>query len=93
MSFGLALNKANGALAYSSSDVTWNQVDCYLVPGGGSDVRFLPQLQGREVLLFQIMINPPPTDRRAVAHTLVNSAGTITVSGGSESSYVLVLMR
>jgi hypothetical protein len=93
MSTGLNVYDAQGRLTYSSADVTWNQVDYFYVPGYGSESRYLPALLGREVLLYQVMINPPPTDRRAVAHTLTHSNGTVTAQGGSEASYVLVLMR
>lgn len=93
MSHGLNVYDAYGRLTYSSADVTWNQVDFYYVPGYGSDSRYLSALVGREVLLYQVLINPPPTDRRAVAHTLAHSNGTVSVWGGTEASYVLVLMR
>lgn len=93
MSHGIEVYNASGSLIYSTADVTWNQVDFFLVPGGGSDTRTYPVLDGREVIVFQIMVNPPPSDRRAIAHLLTVSGTTVTVTGGSESSFVLVLMR
>lgn len=93
MSFGLEVLKANGVLAYSSADVTWNQVDFFSVAGDGSEVNDYPVLAGREVMTVQIMIDPPPLTRKAIAHTVTTNGTTVSVSGGSESAYILVLMR
>jgi hypothetical protein len=93
MSFGIKIFNASGSLGYSSEDVTWNQVDFFRVEGFSSAQRSYPVIVGREVLLLQILINPPPVDRKAVAHSLSTSNGIVFASGGSEASYVLVLMR
>lgn len=82
-----------GALTYSTSDVTWNQVDFFFVSGGGSASNSYPVLSGKEVLTAQMFVNSPPSDRRALAHTITVSGTTVSVSGGSEAVYVLVLMR
>ena len=91
--FGLAVAKANRNVVYSSLDVTWNQVDFFEVAGGGSAYRDYPVLFGRESLVAQVMIDPPPLNRRAVAHTTSVSGQTVSVYGGSERSLILVLMR
>lgn len=93
MSFGLGVFKPNGALAFSSDDVTWNQVDMMYCPGGGSVQGNYSVLAGREVLAVQIMIDPPPLNRRAVAHSISVSGTNVTVSGGSEAAYIIILMR
>lgn len=93
MTFGLEVMKANGALVFSSNDVTWNQVDFFYVAANGSVSKNLPALQGRQVLTVQSFINPPPNDRKATAHTVTVSGTTVSVSGGSEAAYILVLMR
>lgn len=93
MSHGVEIYDASGNLTYSVNDVTWNQVDYFFVAGGGSASNTYPILDGREVLVFQLLIDPPPSDRRAQAHTLTVSGTTVTASGGSENAYVLVLMR
>lgn len=93
MTFGLGVFKAGGALAYSSDDVTWNQVDMLFCPRGGSVQGTYGVLAGREVLTAQMLINPPPLDRKALAHTISVNGTTITASGGSEDAYILVLMR
>jgi hypothetical protein len=93
MPFGLDIYRASGRLAYSSVDVTWNQVDFFLVTANGSVQNSYPVLAGKEVLVTQIMIDPPPIDRRALAHTITVSGALVTASGGSENCYVLVLMR
>lgn len=91
--FGMAIAKANRRVTYSTLDVTWNQVDFFDVPAGGSAYRSYPVLAGREVLAAQILIDAPPLDRRAVAHTINVSGTTVQVYGGSERAYILVLMR
>jgi len=91
--YGLNTFKANGSLSYSTDDVTWNQVDFFMVSGGGSASYTYPILSGREVLTAQMLINAPPFTRRALAHTITVSGTTVSVSGGSEDAYILVLMR
>lgn len=93
MSFGLEVLKANGALSYTSSDVTWNQVDFFSINGNESRSNTYSALIGREALVAQLLVEPPPLDRRAIAHTITVNGGTVTVSGGSEKAYILVLMR
>lgn len=93
MSHGLEIYHTNGALAFSSSDVTWNQVEFFYVGPSGSESRNLPVLAGRQVLTVQMFINPPPNDRKATAHTVTVSGTTVSASGGSEAAYILVLMK
>lgn len=93
--FGLETRRASGGLAYSTQDVTWNQVDLLTVAGGSSQSITRPVLIGREVRVAQVFIDPPPTDRRAVAHdvSVDTSSGTVEIGGGSENELILVLMR
>jgi len=89
----LDVYKENGGLIYSSSDVTWNQVDFFYVAGGSSVSNSYPVISGKEVLTAQMFINSPPSDRRALAHNITVSGTSVTVSGGSEDVFVLVLIR
>jgi hypothetical protein len=91
--YGLNIYKSNHSLAYSTTDVTWNQVDFFMVAGGGSVSNNYPVISGKEVLTTQIMVNSPPLDRRAYAHTITVSGTNVSVSGGTEAAYILVLMR
>lgn len=175
MSHGMEIYSSGGHLTYSSSDVTWNQVDFFFVPAfavvtstslykwpetycvafqlrrveDGStyinyafyelnktihygietsfyldgykyergdwygeqvdgtrvyykikktrmdlpNVKNYPVIAGKEVLVTQMMINPPPIDRKAIAHTIAVNGTEVTVSGGTEDTYILVLMR
>ena len=93
MAYGLEVFKSNGTIVYSTADVTWNQVDFFTVAGGGSASYTYPVLSGREVLTAQLFVNSPPLDRRAIAHTITVSGATVSVSGGSEQTFILVLMR
>lgn len=93
MTFGMGIFSAGGQTTYSSDDVTWNQVDFLNVPRGGFVTKEYPVLAGREVLTMQMMIDPPPIDRKAIAHTITVSGNVVSIYGGSENTYVLVLMR
>lgn len=90
---GMNIYNAESNLTYSTADVTWNQVDFFLVTAGSSITNSYPVLSGREVLTAQMFINAPPTDRRALAYTILVSDTTVSVSGGSEDAYIMVLMR
>ena len=96
---GLEVYNSTGGLVYSSADVTWNQVDYFSVnaltgTSYSKTYSFLANA-GKEVKILQILVNAPPTDRRALAHTTSfnSSTGVVTISGGSESAFILVLMR
>jgi hypothetical protein len=93
MSQGLNVYNRSGGLLYSTADVTWNQVDFFLVDGYSSSSRNYSVISGKEVLVTQCFVNPPPLDRKAIAHTIVVSGTNVTVNGGSESAYIMVLMR
>lgn len=93
--FGLKLYKSNGLVAYDSNSVTWNQVAQVYVASNGSGSWTYPLLINKEILVVQMLIDPPPITRAAIAHTITSSnvTGTISISGGSENAYFWVLMR
>lgn len=93
MSFGFQIFDSGGTLRFDSTDVTYNQVAFYSVSGGSSDSRSIPQIGGKTVAVGQVMIDPPLLDRKAVAHSISVSGTTVSVSGGSESVYIIVLVR
>lgn len=91
--YGVRFFRKNGSLVYSSDEVTWNQVDTFICTQKYPISKTYPILQGREVLVVQSMMNAPPLDRRAYAHTVTVSGTTVSVGGGSETTLILVLMR
>lgn len=94
--FGLKMYKADGVtVVYDSSSITWNQVDQVFVAGNSSGSWTYPLLIGQEILVVQMLINQPVVTRRCVAHTITtsNTTGVISISGGTEDAYFLVLMR
>jgi len=93
--YGLNIYRSGGELAYSSSDVTWNQVAAFRVGGGESVTHHYPAIGGMEVMTLQFLINDPPPDRAAYSHTVTvtGSEGVVSVGGGNEESYILVLAR
>jgi hypothetical protein len=93
MAFGINLFDADGDLSYSSTDTTWNQVDFFSVSGGGYAQNTYPVLNGRDVLVLQVQINAPSLTQKATAFTITVSGTTIIASGGSEDTYIMVLMK
>lgn len=95
MSYGFRMRGADGTIEYDSTSVTWNQVDFYSVGASSSDARTFSSLAGKEVKVGLFFIDPPLLTRKATSHVAVlsNNNTTITVSGGTEAMFVLVLMR
>lgn len=93
MAFGFQIYDSAGTLRFDSTDVTWNQVDFFTVSAGGSVSNSYSQIVGKSVAVGQIMIDPPLETRRADAHTVTVSGGTVSVSGGSEDVYIIVLVK
>jgi hypothetical protein len=93
LSSGVKMFSAAGDLDYSSTDATWNQVDFFSVAANGSTTKTYPVLSGRTVLTLQVQINAPPLTRKATSHTISASGTSVSVSGGSEAAYILVLMK
>ncbi len=93
MSFGLAIFNAAGNTTFSSADVTWNQVAAFQVSANSSASNSYSVISGRTTQVVQMFIDPPPTDRKAIAHTVAVSGTTVSVSGGNENVLILVLMR
>ena len=93
MSYGLNVYRSSGALGFSSTDVTWNQVDSFQVNGGASASNTYGVLANRTVLTVQMMIDPPSTSAKSIAHTISQSGNTISVSGGNQNTHILVLMQ
>lgn len=91
--FGMDVRNAAGSVVFSTNDVTWNQIDMFLIEAKQEVVKTYPILQGREFLGTQLLIDPPPLDREAIAHTITRSGNTVTVKGGSEKAYIVVLVR
>ena len=93
MAYGLNVYRSTGTLGFSTADVTWNQVDFFQVNGGSSASNTYSVLSGKEVLTVQMMIDPPSTSQKSIAHTVSQNGTTINVSGGNQNTYVLVLMK
>ena len=93
ISHGMEIFNASGGVTYSTKTVTWNQVDMLLCPASQTTRGSYPVLAGKEVIAAQVMINPPPITRKAIAHSINVNGIDVTVAGGSEDAYVLVLMR
>lgn len=93
MSFGLNIYHSDGNLTFSTTDVTWNQVDFFRVNANSSASNTYSVVNNRTKLAVQMFINPPANDQKSIAHTLSWSGNTLSVSGGNQDTYILVLYR
>ena len=84
----------NGSqVIYDSASVTWNQVDFFEVPANGTVVKYYPFCNGRTMIGYQTFIDPPPVDRKMLAHTINVSGGNMTVTGGNSRAHITVLVQ
>jgi hypothetical protein len=91
--FGFRMYNKKGGMTYDTRAVTWNQVDFFEVPANGTISKHYPFCNGREMIAHQTFIDPPPADRRMVAHTISVGGGSIYISGGSVRAHITVLVR
>lgn len=90
--FGFRCYKGNQVI-YDSSSVTWNQVDFFEVPANGTVDRYYPFCNGRTMIGYQTFIDPPPIDRKMLAHTIYVNGGYLTVTGGNSRAHITVLVQ
>lgn len=93
MAFGFKVADSSGTTVYDTTSITWNQVDIFTVARNGSTTKSYSYISGLEKLAVQLFIDPPLTDRKAVAHTVSWSGTTLSISGGSEDVLIVVLAR
>ena len=93
MSYGFNIFDSGNKLIYDSNSITWNQVDMFLVPASNSISRDYPFLAGRTLRATQMFINAPPVTSKAIAHTISISGTTVSISGGNQDAYFLVVMQ
>ena len=95
MSHGLALYSAAGTLIYSTVDITWNQVDYFTVAGGSSvSKNYTDVLPPGMTLAVQIcFVDDIPSSTTAIAHTVDINGYSLYVSGGNQTTAVLVLAQ
>ena len=93
--FGVQIFDAAGLLTYDSTAITWNQVDYFTAAASATTTRSYPQLAGLEVKVVLFFQNPDLLDARATAHTVTLSNGNtdVSIGGGNQAMYCLVLAR
>lgn len=93
MAHGLAVYLRNGEAVYSTADVTWNLVASMYVPAFTAESNVYPEIDGREVITTQMFVDAPLVSQTAIAHTIVVSGTTVSVSGGNVDAVIKVFMR
>jgi len=82
-----------GPIAYSTTDVTWNQVGFFTVAGGATANYSYPAAAGLTLITQQWMVNDPPDSQEAYAHTVTVTGINVSASGGNQDTIILVLGR
>lgn len=109
MSYGLAIYRSNGSLAFSSESVTWTQIDYIYVPAGTTINNTYSILQDKQVMIIQILQDNVGAYTRNTSNNIYvsgilyttsevaagyyNGNNVVTVVGGNVNAYVMVLMR
>jgi hypothetical protein len=108
MSYGLAIYRSNGSLAFSSESITWTQVDYIYVPAGVTVSKTYPILQDKQVMILQILQDNVGAYTRNTSNNIYvsgtlytseayagyyNGNNVVTIIGGNVIAYVMVLMR
>lgn len=93
MSQGLALYDAQGHLTYSTDDVTWNLVDGFLVSANTTVSKTYPEAVGMTLAAMRWFVNDIPGDQSAIVANPVFSGNSITASGGTFDTYVMVFAQ
>jgi hypothetical protein len=82
-------------IQFSSTDITWNQVDSFLLPAYNNRTKTYPFCVGREFLVNQTLIGTPDITQAYYASTVTtnSSTGTVTLTGSTVDAFITVLMR
>jgi len=81
-------------LQFSSTDITWNQVDSFYKLANTNVGNNYPSCAGKEMLVTQILIGTPDFNKPYYANTITtNSSGSIYLTGANVDTYITVLMR
>jgi hypothetical protein len=80
---------------YSSTDITWNQVDSFYMPAYGYASNIYSFCAGKEIKVNQILITSADITSAYLSNiiTVDNSTGRVIITGGNTDAYITVLMR
>lgn len=86
---------ANSTLQFSSTDITWNQVDNFYKLASTTVTKTYTSCIGKEMLVTQILIGTPDFNKPYYANTVVtnNSTGSVNITGANVDTYIMVMMR
>jgi hypothetical protein len=94
MAYGLDIYKADGTIAYTSTDVTWNYIGFITVAANTGTTQSFSAAAGMTLATQQWLPNVVPNNQEAYTHTVVVSGNTVTVSNnGTVATNILVLAQ
>lgn len=99
MSYGMNMWDSAGVLNYSSTDVTWNQIDSFIAAAGVTVTKTYTTAVGlSEIITLQFMVQTLDPDTAAETHTVTVAGTTVTATpvgtqGTYSHTYVVVLGR
>lgn len=91
----VVMNPRTGQRWFTSNDITWSQVDFFIVAAGGDVTKDFSYLAGWEKLVTQAFMDAVPSGRK-MQQCIVswsNNETTLRVYGGTETTLVMVYAR
>ena len=79
--------------SFDSTAVTYNHVASFIAPANETTTKLLPEIEGKEVQVYQSLIAPDIYARKATVHDVNITGQTLTMSGGAEDVYAIVLAK
>jgi hypothetical protein len=84
----------SSSLQFSTTDVTWNQVDTFFKPANTIVSKTYDSCANREMLVTQVLIGTPDINATYYANSIsTNSSGGVYIDGGTVDALITVMMR
>ena len=82
-------------LQFSTTDVTWNQVDNFYKSANTTISNTYPSCAGREMLVTQILVGTPDINKPYYSNTISTNSGngSVYITGANVDTYIMVMMR
>jgi len=86
---------ANSTLQFSTTDITWNQVDNFYKLANTNVSETYASCVNKEILVTQILVGTPDFNKPYYANiiTTTSSSGSINLTGANVDAYITVMMR
>ena len=92
MSYGLSVFKADGSLGFSTTDITWQTLDQFIVAANSSTSNSYPEASGMTIIAQRQLVNVPPNSQEDYIPNVAISGTTVSVApqSGLSSSQCII---